>query len=227
MELDTTVETAAPAGALADEEIVTRVLAGEKALFEVLVRRYNQRLYRVALGILGNDAEAEDVMQDAYVRAYTHLAQFAGEARFSTWLTRIAVYEALARARRRRRAVEMDAMPDRAKETLTISTEQNPEERAIGRDLQSVLETAIQALPEAYRVVVLLRDVEGLNTAEAAGCLGLSEPLVKVRLHRGRAMLRRDLAARAHGALDGVFQFHLSRCDRVVAAVMRRIELAG
>ncbi|HEV8579544.1 MAG TPA: RNA polymerase sigma factor [Thermoanaerobaculia bacterium] len=226
MELDTTVERAAPAGALADEEIVTRVLAGEKALFEILVRRYNQRLYRVALGILGDDAEAEDVMQDAYVRAYSHLAQFAGEARFSTWLTRIAVYEALARARRRRRAVEMDAMPDRSKETLTISTERNPEERAIGRDLRSVLEAAIQALPEAYRIVVLLRDVEGLNTAEAAGSLGLSEPLLKVRLHRGRAMLRRDLASRAHGALDGVFQFHLSRCDRVVAAVMQRIERA-
>jgi RNA polymerase sigma-70 factor, ECF subfamily len=227
MELETTVEKPAPAGALEDEEIVARVLGGEKALFEILMRRYNQRLYRVALAILGNDGEAEDVMQDAYVRAYSHLAQFAGAARFSTWLTRIAVYEALARARRRRRVVEMDAMPDPAKENLTTSAERDPEERAIERDLRSVLETAIRALPELYRPVVLLRDVEGLTTAEAAGCLGLSEPLVKVRLHRGRALLRRDLAVRARGALSEAFPFHLSRCDRVVSAVLRRIGLAA
>jgi RNA polymerase sigma-70 factor, ECF subfamily len=227
MTLATMAEKPAPAGGLEDEEIVARVLAGEKQLFEILVRRYNQRLYRVALGILGDDAEAEDVMQDAYVRAYSHLAQFAGAARFSTWLTRIAVYEALARARRRRRVVEIDAMPDPAQEALTISAERDPEARAMNRDLRSVLEAAIQALPEPYRLVVLLRDVEGLGTAEAAGGLGLSEPLIKVRLHRGRALLRRDLAARAYGALHGVFELHLSRCDRVVAAVLRRIGLAA
>lgn len=227
MELENTTEKPAPAGALEDEEIVARVLGGEKALFEILMRRYNQRLYRVALSILGDDGEAEDVMQDAYVRAYSHLAQFAGAARFSTWLTRIAVYEALARARRRRRVVEIDAMSEPSKQTLTVSAERDPEERAIARDLRSVLEAAIQALPDLYRPVILLRDVEGLSTAEAAACLGLSEPLIKVRLHRGRALLRRDLAARAHGVLDGVFPFHLSRCDRVAAAVLRRIGLAA
>jgi RNA polymerase sigma-70 factor (ECF subfamily) len=223
--LETVVEKPAPAGALEDEEIVARVLGGEKALFEILMRRYNQRLYRVALAILGDDGEAEDVMQDAYVRAYIHLAQFAGAARFSTWLTRIAVYEALARARRRRRMVEMDAMPDPSKEKLTTSAERDPEAKAIGRDLRAVLEEGIRALPDLYRPVVLLRDVEGLTTAEAADCLGLSEPVVKVRLHRGRALLRRDLDSRARGALAGAFQFHLSRCDRVVSAVLRRIGL--
>lgn len=221
------VVTSAPAGALADEEIVARVLGGEKALFEILMRRHNQRLFRVALGVLGNDGEAEDVMQDAYVRAYSHLGQFSGAARFSTWLTRIAVYEALARARRRRRVVEIDAMPDSSKETLTTSAERNPEERAIDRDLRSVLEAAVEHLPELYRPVVVLRDVEGLSTAETADCLGLSESLVKVRLHRGRALLRRDLTARSQGALAGAFPFHLSRCDRVVAAVLRRIGLAA
>lgn len=227
MELETTIERPAPAGALDDEEVVARVLAGEKALFEILMRRYNQRLYRVALAILGNDGEAEDVMQDAYVRAYTHLAQFSGAARFSTWLTRIAVYEALARARRRRRVVEMDAMPDLSKEKLTTSAERDPEARAIERDLRAVLEEGIRALPDRYRPVVLLRDVEGLTTAETADCLGLTEPAVKVRLHRGRALLRRDLDSRARGALEGAFLFHLSRCDRVVSAVLRRIGLTS
>ena len=227
MELATTIERPAPAGALDDEEIVARVLAGEKALFEILMRRHNQRLYRVALAVLGDDGEAEDVMQDAYVRAYTHLAQFAGAARFSTWLTRIAVYEALARARRRRRVVEMDAMSDPSKEKLTTSTERDPEARAIERDLRAVLEEGIRALPDLYRPVVLLRDVEGLTTAETADCLGLTEPAVKVRLHRGRALLRRDLDCRARGALANTFPFHLSRCDRVVSAVLRRIGLAA
>ena len=227
MELESTIEKPPPAGTLEDEAIVARILAGEKALFEILMRRYNQRLYRVALGILGDDAEAEDVMQDAYVRAYTHLGQFAGAARFSTWLTRIAVYEALARARRRRRVVEMDAMPDPTKETLTTSTERSPEQRAIERDLRSVLEAAIRALPDLYRPVVLLRDVEGLSTAETADSLGLSEPAVKVRLHRGRALLRHDLTARASGALNEAFPFHAPRCDRVVSAVLRRIGLAA
>ena len=222
MNLDT-VQEVAPAPVLSDEEIVARVLDGEKGLFEILVRRYNQRLYRVALGILGDDGEAEDVMQDAYVRAYAHLGQYAGNAQFSTWLTRIAVYEALARARRRRRMVEIDAMPETTQETLTTSSERGPEERAIGRDLQGLLEDAIGSLPDTYRPVVLLRDVEGLSTAETAECLALSLPVVKTRLHRGRALLRRDLETRSRGVLSGAFQFHLSRCDRVVTAVLRRI----
>jgi len=217
------VQEVAPAPVLSDEEVVARVLGGEKGLFEILVRRYNQRLYRVALGILGNDGEAEDVMQDAYVRAYSHLAQFAGTAQFSTWLTRIAVYEALARARRRRRMVEIDAMPEPTQETLSRSGERDPEARAIGRDLRQLLEAAIGSLPDTYRPVVLLRDVEGLSTAETAECLALSEPVVKTRLHRGRALLRRDLESRSRGVLSEAFPFHLSRCDRVVTAVLHRI----
>ena len=212
------------AGSLSDEEVVARVRGGEKELFEILMRRYNQRVYRAARGILGDDAEAEDVMQDAYVRAYTHLDQFAGNARFSTWLTRIAVYEALARARRRRRVVEIDAMPDLTRDNLTRSEDRSPERRAIDRDLEAVLETAMQGLPDTYRPVVMLRDVEGMSTLETAECLGLSEPVVKTRLHRGRALLRREIAERAGALAGGAFAFHLSRCDRVVEAVLRRIE---
>lgn len=210
---------------LSDEEVVERVLAGEIELFEILMRRYNQRLYRVARGILADDGEAEDVMQDAYVRAYAHLGQFAGQARFSTWLTRIAVYEALARARRGRRLVQIDDLSPRKEDSMALlsSTERGPEQRAIQRDLQALLETAIDALPESFRSVLVLREVEGLSTAETAESLGISEALVKTRLHRARAALRQDLESRSRATLADSFPFHLSRCDRVVAAVFERI----
>jgi RNA polymerase sigma-70 factor, ECF subfamily len=207
---------------LSDEMVVERVLAGEIELFEILMRRYNQRLYRVARAILANDGEAEDVMQDAYVRAYAHLGQFAGQARFSTWLTRIAVYEALARARRGRRLVQIEDLSP-GKEDSMQSTERGPEQRAIQRNLQGLLEAAIDALPESFRAVLVLREVEGLSTAETAESLGISESLVKTRLHRARAALRNDMESRSRTTLASSYPFHLSRCDRVVAAVFERI----
>jgi RNA polymerase sigma-70 factor, ECF subfamily len=210
--------------ALPDEEVVRRVLEGEGALFELLMRRYNQRLYRVARAIVRDEAEAEDVMQQAYVSAYTHLAQFERRARFSTWLTRIAVHEALARRRRRERITEMDAMPETGGELWT-SKGPDPEQQALTGELRRALEASVDALPESHRSVFVLRDVEGLSTAETAECLGLSEDNVKTRPSRSRAMLRRELLARAGGATPDVFSFHLSRCDRVVAAVLERLGL--
>ncbi len=215
-----------PFQTLSDEEVVGRVLAGETELFEILMRRYNQRLYRVARAILADDGEAEDVMQDAYVRAYAHLGQFAGQARFSTWLTRIAVHEALARARRGRRLVQIEDLSLRKEDSMPLlsSTERGPEQRAIQRDLQALLETAIDALPESFRSVLVLREVEGLSTAETAESLGISEALVKTRLHRARAALRQNLESRTRATLAGSYSFHLSRCNRVVAAVFARIQ---
>lgn len=207
---------------LSDEEVVERVLAGETELFEILMRRYNQRLYRVARAILVDDGEAEDVMQDAYVRAYAHLGQFAGRSRFSTWLTRIAVYEALARARRGKRLVRIEHLPQEKEQSMSADG-RGPEQLAIQRDLQTVLEAAIATLPESFRSVLTLRDVEGLSTAETAEVLGISETLVKTRLHRAHAALRREMEDRTGAALARTFQFHLSRCDRVVEAVFRRI----
>lgn len=210
---------------LSDEEVVERVLGGEIELFEILMRRYNQRLYRVARAILTDDGEAEDVMQDAYVRAYTHLDQFEGRSRFATWLTRIAVHEALSRARRGRRLVKIEDLSLEKKSAMTTlpSNERGPEQQAIERDLQCVLETAVGALPESFRSVLVLREMEGMSTAETADCLNISEALVKTRLHRAHAALRRDLESRSHAALTQAFPFHLSRCDRVVAAVFQRI----
>lgn len=213
----------ARASGLSDEEVVARVRRGETALFEVIMRRYNQRLYRAARAILRDDGEAEDVVQDAYVRAFTHLGQFAGRAAFGTWLTRIAVHEALARARRRglfrplgEEGAEGDGM-------TAFRSAADVEKQAADRELVRVLEAAIEALPDPFRAVLVLREIEGMSTAETATVLDLREETVKTRLHRARALLRRALWAGTREAAHEVFQFGFARCDRVVAAVLERI----
>lgn len=209
---------------LRDEEVVARVLNGETALFEILMRRYNQRLYRVARVILRDDSEAEDVMQDAYVRAYEHLHQFAGRAAFSTWLTRIAIHEALARKRRRGRMEELDALPSNG-ESMAImrSTTPSPEIGTATAEARELLEAAIDHLPETYRTVVILREVEEMSVAETAESLGVSDAVIKTRLHRAHAMLRKELYARAKGRATDLYQFHAIRCDKVVKVVFERI----
>jgi RNA polymerase sigma-70 factor (ECF subfamily) len=210
---------------LSDEEIVARVLAGDTALFEIIIRRYNQRLYRVTQAILRNDTEAEDVMQEAYVRAYEHLDQFAGRALFRTWLTRIAVHEALARVERGKRFA--DPNPDEAFDgdvmDLFESPEPSPEQQASNSEWRILLESAIAGLPDLYRCVFILRDVEQMSIAEVAEALDLTENVIKIRLHRARRALRKAIYARAGGELSGAFPFHAVRCDRVVAAVLARI----
>jgi RNA polymerase sigma-70 factor, ECF subfamily len=220
------MSTEANADMMSDEEVVKQVLAGEVALFEILMRRYNRRLYRVSRAILGDDSEAEDVMQDAYVRAYTHLNQFAGQARFSTWLTKIAVHEALARVRWRSRFVDIDSTPKTEGDSMSvfISRTRDPEQQVLARELSAVLETAVDALPEIYRSVFMLRDIEEMSTAETAECLDISEEAVKTRLHRARALLREELYARIGIATASAFQFAGPRCDRVVLAVFERIK---
>ncbi len=213
--------------AWSDEEVVSRVLAGETALYELLIRRYNQRLYRVARAILRDDAEAEDVMQDAYVRAYQHLASFEGRAKFSTWLTRIAVHEAIARSRRRSRFQSFDNLPPSDGDPMdTYATSgRDPEQQAYDLELRGVLEKAILALPEDYRVVLMLRDVEELSTEEAAESLNLTPENVKVRLHRARAVLRKQLCAQAGVIALRSFPFYAPRCDRVVKNVFQLLGL--
>ena len=208
-----------------DEEVVQRVLQGETALFEVIMRRYNQRLYRTARAILRDNAEAEDVMQDAYVRAYQHLDQFAGRASFATWLTRIAVHEALARAKRRSRWQSLDAPSGPNGEVMipAAPSHQSPERQASNSEMSRLLEDAILALPDAYRTVLMLRDVEEMSTAETAAALDISEENAKVRLHRARALVRKELYARAGATSAAAFQFPATRCDRVVRAVFAKL----
>ena len=204
-----------------DEEVVKRVLDGETALYELLMRRHNQRLYRVARAILRDDAEAEDVMQDAYVRAYQNLASFEGRAKFVTWLTRIAVHEALTRSRRRLRFQALDPADESNGEIMQspASSGRSPEEQAYDRELAAVLEKAVSSLSEDHRLVFILRDVEGMTTEETAHCLNLTEENVKVRLHRARAGLRKRLYRVAGANASRCFQFHAVRCNRVVKNV--------
>jgi RNA polymerase sigma-70 factor, ECF subfamily len=209
--------------ALSDEEVVIHVMEGEPALFEILMRRYNQRLFRVTRSIIKDDLEAEDVIQDAYVRAFEHLKQFEGRARFSTWLTKIAIYEAYARLRRidSERLKSISVMEDQGVEVT--SRERSPEQQTYDGELKTVLEKAVDALSDDYRSVFMLREVEGLSTAETAECLDISEENVKVRLHRARTVLQRELYALAGANRTAAFQFLGGRCDQIVARVLGRI----
>ena len=213
--------------ALSDEEVIERVRAGETALYEVVMRRHNTRLYRAARAILGSDRDVEDVMQDAYVRAFQHLAQFEGRSQFSTWLTRIAVHEALARMHKAERIEEWDAMNENRRSTIGASRETpDPEAEAASGELNRLLERSIESLPEAYRAVVMLRDVEEMSTSETAECLAITEDNVKVRLHRAHVMLRKQLYSEARISAKEAFSFHAVRCDRVVSGVFARLAAA-
>jgi RNA polymerase sigma-70 factor (ECF subfamily) len=216
--MSTTSAAAVAPATLSDEEIVARVLKDETALFEILMRRHNEQLYRAARAILRDEREAEDVMQEAYVNAYTHLAQFDGRAKFSTWLTKIAVYEAIARAKRRGRYESLD---DTSMETfMPNTTSPDPEREAFGHELGTIIESAIDRLGDGSREVFMLRQVQGLSTAETAAALGVSEDVVKTRFSRARHALQNDLLTRVGSASTEAFTFGQSRCDAVVARVL-------
>jgi RNA polymerase sigma-70 factor, ECF subfamily len=206
-----------------DEGIVQAVLDGNTALFELLMRRYNERLYRTARAITRDDREAEDVMQQAYVNAFANLRQFRGQAQFSTWLMRIAINEALARVRRRGRYEPFEDGSPGEDTIAPIRSSPDPERQAFAGELRELLEWAIDSLPGGAREVFVLRDVEGLSTADTAASLGVSEDVVKKRLSRARSALRRVLLERAGATTPDAFRFYRPRCDRLVIAVMSRI----
>ena len=209
----------------ADEQLVQEILGGKKTTFELLMRRNNQRVYRACRAILRDDTEAEDVAQEAWVRAYEHLGQFAGRSSFSTWITRIAVNEALLRSRRKARNEEMDAMPQPRRDALEQSSSRfaDQETAVSAAETRSLLERAIDGLPAAYRQVFVLREVEEMSTADTAEVLGITGENVKTRLLRARALLRRELYARAGATSSAAFGFMGTRCDRLVKNVMARI----
>jgi RNA polymerase sigma-70 factor (ECF subfamily) len=218
--------TSAAVAGLSDSDIVRRVRAGESALFEILMRRHNQRVYRAVRAVVKREAEVEDVMQQAYVNAFTHLHQFEQRSQFSTWLIRIALNEAFGRRRKMQMSesvlrMQPDVDNDRGEFMDTFTTpEADPERQAYAQELRRVLEAAVDTLPESYRTVFMLRDIEGLSTSETGEGLGLGEEAVKTRLHRARAMIRHAVTARIGAVTTGAFQFHAPRCDRVVAAVL-------
>jgi len=209
---------------LTDDEVVRRVLDGDIALFEIIMRRYNQRLFRVVRSVVNNDSEAEDVIQEAYVRAYEHLTQFEGRAKFSTWLTKIAIFEAYARVRRfdHRNVDNISKLEDEGVDIK--SNDRDPEQHTFDYEMKMLLERAFDAIPDDYRSVFMLREIEGLSTAETAEILEISEENVKTRLHRARTALQRELYSAAGASARTAFQFLGARCDRVVARVMDRIQ---
>lgn len=198
---------------LTDKLIVERVLEGQTALFELIVRRYNQRLFRATRAILRDDDSAEDAVQEAYLHAFAKLDQYAGEAKFSTWLTKIAVYTALGRLRRG----TLEELSE------TVDNRDNPERTAYGRELQSAIEKAVDNLPSLYRSVFVMRDVEDMSVAETADCLCITEENVKTRLHRARVMLRSRLERSIGSAATHAFTYLGSRCDRLTRTIMSRI----
>jgi RNA polymerase sigma-70 factor (ECF subfamily) len=200
----------------ADDAIVAEVAAGDRARFEVLVRRYNRRLFRAARALLGDDSEAEDVVQQAYLKAYEALPAFRGDAQVSTWLARIVVHEAIDRLRRRRRHADLAAEV----ETLEPRT---PEADAADHELGAALARAIDALPDGLRAVLVLRAIEELDTTATAAVLGLSDEAVRVRLHRARAALRTAVAELDGGGAGDLHVFLGARCDALTARVMAAI----
>lgn len=175
---------------LSDESLVAGILGGNVAMFEVLVRRYSQRLHRTAVSVLRDEHEAEDVVQETFFNAYQHLDQFEGKSLFSTWLTRIALYNALARKGRRQRENTVAGDPSEIFDTLPHHVA-NPEDVAMHREYAKVVKLAMDGLPDAYREVLWLREIEELDTEQTAARLDISESNVKVRLHRARTMLRK------------------------------------
>ena len=216
----------APAGT-DDAEMVRRALARDEAAVRSIMQANNRRLYRLARGILRNDAEAEDVVQDTYVRAFTHLEQFRGDSSLSTWLSRIAMNEALGRLRRARPSVDIDALPPGKLEAeiipFPLAASDDPEKSMAQREIQAVVEHAVDELPEAFRLVFITRVIEGMNVEETAEILDLKPETVKSRLHRARTMLR-DIVERKIGpVVMEAFPFAGKRCERLTDTVLKRL----
>lgn len=210
-----------------DKEVVDGVISGDKEMYELIMRKYNQRLFRIGRAIIKDDDEIEDILQDVYIKAYENLKNFQWRSGFSTWLTRILINEALACKKRKDKLSyrpegdgEDSELPNNVLKYIP-SNNMNPEEEAINDELRDLLEKVIDSLPEKYRIVYVMREIEGMNIAETADCLEISESNVKVRLNRAKEMLR-DSLTNVYKDSE-VFPFLGSRCDRIVSRVMSRI----
>jgi RNA polymerase sigma-70 factor (ECF subfamily) len=211
-----------------DAELVARARARDEAAIRIIMQTNNRRLYRLARGILRNDGEAEDVVQETYVRAFTHLESFRGDSSFSTWLGRIAINEALGRLRRQRANVEWTSLPPGTLEAQIIpfpnaAASDDPEKSMAQREIQHVVEHAIDELPEAFRIVFITRVIEGMNVEETAEILGLKPETVKTRLHRARTMLRDNVEKKIGPVVMEAFPFAGKRCERLTDAVLKRL----
>lgn len=223
--------SAKPHESLSDQELVTSIAAGDHRAFEQLMRRFNRVLYRTARSIVKDDTEAEDVLQDAYLQAYRAIGKFRHESSLSTWLTRIVINEAIARTRktaRRAEIIELVAPTDdqydmAAGEEMGNSPTEQPEQAAMRTEARRLLEKKIDALPDAFRTVFVLRALEEMSVEETAVSLSIPEATVRTRFFRARAMLREALAREIDYALEEAFSFDGARCDRIVENTLRRL----
>ena len=209
-------------------DLVSRAIARERDAFRTIMQRNNQRLYRLARGVVRDDFEAEDVVQEAYMRAFAHLEAFRGDSSLSTWLSRITINEALGRLRARQRAPQASHVPDGRSEAEIIPfpgspQSDDPERTMAQRQILRLVEQATDHLPEAFRCVFVARVIEGMSVEETAELLGLQPQTVKTRLHRARARVRKELHSRIGPVLLDAFPFAGRRCDRLTAAVMKRL----
>jgi RNA polymerase sigma factor (sigma-70 family) len=202
---------------LSDEDIVARILKGEDYLFEGLMRKYNTRLYRISLSIINDDMEAEDIMQTAYINAYLHLSSFQSRSTFSTWLTRIIINESLLHKKKRTRGLQVVS----AQKTIDYHND-TPLKNVMNKELKSILEQAVSKLPEKYRLVFVMREIQELSTNETMEILNLRESNVKIRLTRAKALLRNELSS--YYKSNQLFEFNLVRCDRIASFVMNKIK---
>lgn len=211
-----------------DGALAKRVAAGDRAAFEHLMRRYNRRLYRLARATLRDDVEAEDALQDAYLAAFRAMAHFRGEASLGTWLSRLVLNECFTRQRRGARRdniapmLSASVMADFERDTMDANQASLPDHALMRTELRALLERKLDALPEAFRVVFILRCVEELSVEETAQCLGIPEATVRSRHFRARSMLRESLAQEIDLAERDIFSFDGDRCDRIVARVLAR-----
>ena len=218
--------------ATSDAELIQRARERDEAAIRSIMQSNNRRLYRIARGILRNDGEAEDVVQETYVRAFTHLESFRGDSSLATWLARIAMNEALGRLRRQRPSVEWTTLPPGVLEAQIIqfphsAPSDDPEKSMAQREIQQVVEHAIDDLPEIFRIVFITRVIEGMNVEETADILGLKPETVKTRLHRARTMLRDNVEKKIGPVVMEAFPFAGKRCERLTDAVLKRLGVSA
>ncbi|HEY8007466.1 MAG TPA: RNA polymerase sigma factor [Methylocella sp.] len=214
----------------ADAELVRRALDRDDAAFRTIMERYNRRLYRIARGILRNESEAEDAVQEAYVKAFTHLGSFRGDSSLATWLSRITMNEALGRLRRQRPAVGLEIFdaPRSQAEIIKfphMGTSGDPERTMAQREILQLVERATDNLPEIFRIVFMTRVIEGMSVEETANLLHLPPDTVKTRLHRARKLVREELDKQIGPVLMDAFPFAGKRCERMTHAVLQRLLL--
>ncbi len=208
---------------LSDQQVVQRVMDGEKELFEILLRRYNQRLFRMIRSYISSEADVRDLMQEAYVKAYLKLEQFNNKSSFSTWLIRIGINEALQHIRKNKHRWQKYGHDESLENIYQLpdNNQMNPEKQSITKETRHLVEQAVDRLPEKYRVVFVMHQVEGLSNREIAQCLQLTDSNVKVRLHRAKNLLKEELFKITQD--DSIFEFGNKKCDALVRSVMEKI----